>query len=64
MTIDEKLGEFRGRYNFIQYITSKPAKYGIKVFALFDAKTYCTSHMEIYARVQPDSIPSATKVLI
>lgn len=54
VTIDEKLEAFRGRCNFVQYIPSKPAKYGIKIFALADAKTYYTSKMEIYAGAQPD----------
>lgn len=54
VTIDEKLEAFRGRCNFIQYIPSKPAKYGIKNFALVDAKTYYTGNMEIYAGTQPD----------
>ena len=39
LTIDETLVPFRGRCSFIQYIPSKPAKYGIKIFALCDAKT-------------------------
>ena len=36
VTIDEKLEAFRGRCNFIQYIPSKPAKYGIKILAVVD----------------------------
>lgn len=32
VTIDEQLFPFRGRACFIQYIPSKPAKYGIKIF--------------------------------
>lgn len=32
VTIDEQLFPFRGRAGFIQYIPSKPAKYGIKIF--------------------------------
>lgn len=40
VTVDEKLEVVRGRCRFKQYIPSKPARYGIKIFALCDAKTY------------------------
>jgi len=52
-TIDEMLHPFRGRCQWIQYIPSKPAKYGIKMFALCDAKTFYTSKLEIYVGKQP-----------
>jgi len=52
-TVDEKLEAFRGRCSFRQYIPSKPAKYGIKIFALCDARTYYTLNMEIYCGKQP-----------
>ncbi|XP_054713571.1 piggyBac transposable element-derived protein 4-like [Uloborus diversus] len=48
VTIDEKLEPFRGRCAFRQYMPNKPAKYGIKLFALVDARTFYTSSMEIY----------------
>lgn len=54
VTIDEKLQAFRGRCSFKMYIPNKPAKYGIKIFALVDAISYYTSNLEIYAGVQPD----------
>lgn len=53
VTIDEKLEAFRGRCNFRQYIPSKPNKYGIKIFAMADAKTFYTSNMEVYVGTQP-----------
>lgn len=34
VTVDEQLFPFRGRTSFTQYIPSKPAKYGIKIFWL------------------------------
>lgn len=34
------------------YIPSKPNKYGLKVHALSDAKTFYTAEMEIYAGKQ------------
>lgn len=52
LTIDEKLEPFRGRVSFLQYMPNKPAKYGIKVFALVDAKTFYCLNMEVYAGMQ------------
>ena len=52
--IDEMLIAFRGKCPFRQYIPNKPAKYGIKIQALVDAKTCCVCKMEIYAGKQPD----------
>ena len=37
VTIDEQLVPFRGRCKFKQYMPSKPAKYGIKIFWLCDS---------------------------
>lgn len=54
VTIDEILDAFRGRCSFRQCIPSKPAKYGIKIFALTDAKMYYTNDVEVYCRMQPD----------
>lgn len=53
-TIDEKLEGFRGRCSFKQYIPSKPNKYGLKVFALVDAKTRYTLNLEPYVGLQPE----------
>ena len=54
VTIDEMLVAFRGRCSFRQYIPNKPAKYGIKIQAMADARTYHTCKMEVYAAKQPD----------
>ncbi|XP_055839580.1 piggyBac transposable element-derived protein 4-like [Episyrphus balteatus] len=54
LTVDEQLLAFRGRCAFKQYIPSKPAKYGIKTFALVDAKTFYTLNLEPYVGTQPD----------
>lgn len=40
VTVDEMLPAFRGKCPFRQYIPSKPSKYGIKIFALGDAKMF------------------------
>ncbi|KAB0805400.1 hypothetical protein PPYR_02396 [Photinus pyralis] len=53
-TIDEKLEAFRGRCGFKQYIPNKPSKYGVKIFALVDAKTMYTQNLEVYVGKQPD----------
>jgi len=53
-TIDEMLVPFRGRCGFIQYMPNKPAKYGIKIFALCDAKTFFTGNLEVYCGKQPN----------
>lgn len=53
ITVDEKLESFRGRCSFRQYIPSKPAKYGIKIFAAVDSETYYTSKLEVYCGQQP-----------
>lgn len=39
VTVDEQLFPYRGRTRFTQYIPSKPAKYGLKIFWVCDAKT-------------------------
>lgn len=54
VTIDEKLEAFRGRCSFRQYIPSKPNKYGLKIFALADAKVYYTYNLEVYVGQQPE----------
>lgn len=54
VTIDEKLEPFRGRCSFRQYIPNNTAKYGIKIHALVDSRTFYTHKMEIYAGIQPD----------
>lgn len=54
VTLDEMLLAFRGRCRFKMYIPNKPNKYGLKVFSLVDARTFYTSHLEIYAGTQPE----------
>lgn len=40
ITVDEQLYGFRGRTPFTQYIPSKPAKYGIKIWWACDSKAF------------------------
>lgn len=57
LTVDEMLVGFRGKCSFRQYIPSKPAKYGVKIFALADAKMFYTLNMEVYVGKQPQNSP-------
>lgn len=45
---------FRGNCLFHQYIPSKAAKYGLKVFALVSSSNFYTTNLEVYVGVQPD----------
>ncbi|XP_047106979.1 piggyBac transposable element-derived protein 4-like [Schistocerca piceifrons] len=48
VTVDEQLVAFRGRCPFKQYIPSKPAKYGIKIWTMCDSKTSYVLKAQIY----------------
>lgn len=48
LTIDEQLIPFRGRCPFRQYIPSKPAKYGIKMWFLCDSQNYYAYNTQVY----------------
>jgi len=57
VTVDEQLVGFRGRCPFKQYIPSKPAKYGIKIWTLCDsASSYC-----LKAQVYTGKPPGGTR---
>ncbi|CAK1595330.1 unnamed protein product [Parnassius mnemosyne] len=53
LTIDEMLLAFRGRCLFRVYIPNKPAKYGLKILALVDAKNFYVLNLEVYSGKQP-----------
>ncbi|XP_034058307.1 piggyBac transposable element-derived protein 4-like [Gymnodraco acuticeps] len=53
VTIDEQLVPFRGRCKFLQYMPSKPAKYGIKIFWMCDARVHYAFNGMIYTGRQP-----------
>lgn len=48
VTADEQLCGFRGRCRFIQYMPSKPARYGLKHFLLCDSDTFYCSNIILY----------------
>lgn len=52
VTIDEMLHPFRGRCSFVMYMPNKPAKYGLKLYSMCDAKTYYVYNFEIYCGMQ------------
>lgn len=52
LTLDEQLIAFRSRCSFRQYIPNKPARNGIKIFALVDGKNAYTYNLEVYAGQQ------------
>ncbi|XP_067101197.1 piggyBac transposable element-derived protein 4-like [Osmerus mordax] len=53
VTIDEQLVPFRGRCRFLQYMPSKPAKYGIKIFWMCDARIPYAIDGMVYTGRQP-----------
>lgn len=46
MTIDEMRVPFRERCSFTQYMLKKSAKYGLKIYALYDAQTFYTFNLD------------------
>ena len=56
ITVDEQLVPFRGRCPFRQYIPSKPAKYGIKVWWCCDSATSYPLNAEVYLGRQPNEV--------
>lgn len=47
-TVDEMLVAFRGRCSFRMYMKSKPAKYGLKIMCLCDAKSHYLLNAFVY----------------
>jgi hypothetical protein len=48
MCVDEQLVAYRGKCSFRQYIPSKAAKYGIKIWWYRDSATSCPLTAYIY----------------
>lgn len=53
LTIDEQLVAFRGNFQFRVYMPSKPAKFGIKIFALVSTSNLNATNLEVYVGQQP-----------
>lgn len=54
--VDEMLVPFRGRCRFKMYMPKKPAKYGLKIMVLADAKTHYFINGYIYTGKDSDGI--------
>ncbi|CAI5671651.1 unnamed protein product [Oreochromis niloticus] len=48
VTVDERLVPFRGRCPYRQYMPSKPARYGIKIWVACDARSSYAWKMQVY----------------
>lgn len=48
VTVDEQLYPFKGRCSLVQYMPSKPSKYGLKFWILADSFSYYISNVELY----------------
>ena len=47
LTIHEHLAPFKGRCSFIQYMSAKPEKFGIKMWLCCDAETRCINNAQV-----------------
>nr|XP_012230277.1 PREDICTED: uncharacterized protein LOC105676739 [Linepithema humile] len=54
LVIGDRLKSFQGKCSFIQHMPDKPAKYGLKIISLVDAKTSFTCNIELYCGQQPE----------
>ncbi|KAE8289428.1 PiggyBac transposable element-derived protein 4 [Larimichthys crocea] len=54
--VDEQLVPFKGRCLFKEYIPSKPAKYGLKVWVLCDVETSYAWKMQVYTGRSPGAM--------
>lgn len=61
ITIDEQLFPFRGHTKFIQYIPSKPTKYGIKIFWACDASNAYPLQGQLYTGKPTNDRSSTSK---
>ncbi|XP_025991729.2 piggyBac transposable element-derived protein 4-like [Solenopsis invicta] len=57
ITVDEQLVPFRGRCPFKQYIPSKPARYGLKIWAVCDSQNAYTWNTQVYTGKAPNTRP-------
>lgn len=57
VTVDEQLMAFRGRCSFIQYIPSKPNKYGLKFWLAVDNDTHYVYSILPYTGKAPGASP-------
>ena len=53
LTVDEQLLAFCVQCSFCQYISSKPSKYGIKIWTVYNNATSYVLKMEFYKGKEP-----------
>ena len=58
--IDEQLYSFRGHCSFRQYMQSKPAKYGIKYWAIVDVVSSYILNTDVYLGKDPSNVRERT----
>lgn len=69
IAVDEAMIKFKGRCSFLQYIPSKPCKWGIKAWALADSESFYLVNFDVYVGKDGadgnarNNIPLGTKVV-
>ncbi|XP_070607652.1 piggyBac transposable element-derived protein 4-like, partial [Erythrolamprus reginae] len=63
VTVDEQLVGFKGRCPFRQYLPSKPARYGIKIWTLCDSKSSYVYNAQVYTGRIPGEGPTKNLAL-
>ena len=65
VTIDESMIRYMGRaVAFVQYMTRKPIKHGIKVFAICCAYTAVLLGFEVYCGAMMDDVDGSTDAVV
>ena len=64
LTIDEMMIPFRGRCIFKMYMPAKPCKYGIKIFALVEAKSKYLLNARIYCGKDDTGIDNTPTAIV
>lgn len=54
VAVDNMLLPYRGRCGFVQYMSRKQSKYGLKLYALVDNRSYYTWNFEVCCRTQKE----------
>lgn len=65
MAVDEAMVKFKGRCSFLQYLPSKPCKWGIKAWAIADSESYYLLDFNVYTGKDAagDNAPLSTRVV-
>ncbi len=67
VTVDEQLYPYRGRCRYIQYMPSKPAKYGLKFWLACDSDNYYCTNIQFYCGkddVRDSDVPLGQHVVL